>query len=88
MGHAARAAATAREQAATRPVFWYPCDVCRNLFPSEARANPTCADVRICQRCYMADLARVVRECPERFQFLPSVRALRGLPQVQLQGPA
>ncbi len=67
-------------------VFMAPCEVCGVDWPwPPAFAKPQPAEkARICQRCLLLDLARVIRECPERFHQLPTIRALRDLPPVDL----
>ncbi len=69
-------------------VFLAPCDVCGLHWPWPwASAQPQPAPyARICSRCLLADLMRVLRECPERFGGLATVRALQGRPPVVVIG--
>jgi hypothetical protein len=72
-----------------RPVVWQAdaatCPVCGREWPwpDVNTNNPRPLQYLVCQVCLVADLARVVRECPERFRFLPSHRIALGLPLVQ-----
>ncbi len=72
-------------------VFVAPCQVCRLDHPWPMAYAPGGSitrdyQVRICQRCLLADLATVIRECPERFRYLPTMRALRDEPPVVVWG--
>lgn len=71
--------------------YWAPCIVCQLDAPWPADWAPGGPmrlelQTRICQRCCLADLARVIRECPERFRYLPTIRALRDQPAVVVWG--
>ena len=75
----------------TRPYFMAPCEVCGLDWPwptafAPGGSVPRNLQVRICQVCLLADLERVMRECPERFRYLATIRALRGLPPVVVWG--
>lgn len=72
-------------------VFMAPCKVCGLDHPWPMEFAPGGSikrerQVRICQRCLLADLARVMRECPERFHQLPTIRALRDQPPAVVWG--
>ena len=68
-----------------------PCAVCGQDWPwptafASGGSVPRKLQVRICQVCLVADLERVLRECPERFCYSATIRALRGLPPVVVWG--
>lgn|SRR3990167_6642702 len=77
MGYAARAKTESR-QALTPTVDWRPCEVCGNTFPTAASPDPIVKRFDVCQRCYVADLAELMRRNYETVRMLPTVRILAG----------
>ena len=65
----------------TRPYVIAPCAVCGLECPC-----PRDFVAHLCHGCLVMDLAQVLQECPERFQQLPTIRALRNLPRVVVWG--
>ncbi len=67
----------------SRPVFWSSCEICRLTYPTEAEDRQGVERLEVCQRCCVADIARLMRSHPETVRMLPVVRALQGKSQVR-----
>ena len=91
MGRASRAkiAATLQANMSGRvTVYWARCRVCTLDHPTIVTPSSAVEPVTICQRCFVADITKLMRELPGTVAMLPTVRALQGKRPVILEGNA